>query len=554
MRRILLNDVALRESAQVEGGSMSPQDQLTYVKMLIDGGIDRIEIGYPYSSQKQMENCQRIVKFVNELSVEDRPLLGGLTIALEKGVMAVKEAGCDLCHIYIPTSDELLLTQFYDSKYGDTKEGKQQWYLNTAERIVRYARSIGFEHVEFSPEDAARTEIDFLCEIVETVIDAGATVVNIPDTTGLRIGDEFGSIIKTLFERVSNIADAHISVHCHNDSDHATNNALQAILRGASIVEGTFFGLGERSGMTKFESILWNLATRSDCMQDIRFVNLAVNFDISHCCRIVHFIANKLGMTVPRHWPVVGEQNKICSAGTHQGIEEKAEKQNKTSPYYSWDPSKYGHGVKFNYVIDVNSGRPGVQKKLEEMGYKVARDQLQVIYEQVMRLSESKNMREASEEEIAAIVQDCVDDVPYLMNITHCQAFGGSGTIPTAAVSMAVNGNSVTVTNSGDGTYDAVMKAVLTAAKHFFPDLNNWEIKLDDWKAGLVKGGGTEGLATVFSRIRVENNGHNLFTGHSVDLDTTQATAQSFANCLSWFLAHLESKSSQEELPKEVAV
>lgn len=529
--QIKFTDVALRESAQVEGGMMSPFDQQTYVEMLIEGGIDRIEIGYPGSSPEQLEQTKRLVQFVQALPTKrPKPLLSGLATASEAMIDAVKTSGCDICHIYIPSSAEFIGAMFKAEQYGDTLAGKQQWVLDQSVSMVKYAKSLGFSQIQYSPEDAARSGREFVCRLVEAVITAGANVVNIPDTTGLRILGEFGDLIRHIKATVPNINQAVLSVHCHNDSDNATNNALQAIVAGAEIIEGTFYGLGERSGMTKFESILMNLTSRPDV-----WGNYTIAFDISRCVQIVNFIASALGMPVPRHWPVVGRQNAICSSGTHQAVEARAVE--RSSGYYSWVPERFGHS-KVETIINQSSGRAGIKQRLEELGYQVTDDVLNKIFHQAKATSDAKGGASLDDRELIAIAQNVVGAVPYPIKIIQCQAVGGLGTIPSAVISLEVEGRPWQTSAIGDGPFDAIMKAVIEGARTFYPELRKVQISLVDWRPIPVTKG-SEALADVFAAMRFGNCDGQVHAGRDTHLDTIQASAQAFANCISWYLYSL---------------
>ncbi|MFA6393850.1 MAG: alpha-isopropylmalate synthase regulatory domain-containing protein [Patescibacteria group bacterium] len=531
-KQIQLNDVCLRESAQVSGGAMSPGDQLTYVRYLLEGGIDRIEIGFPGSSKVQLENCGRIVDFVNNNAKGKRPLLGGLARAKKEDIDAIKEAGCDLCHIYIPASPDFVKAMFAADKYGDTVEGKQNWTIDQAGAMVAYAKSLGFKSIEYSPEDAARTSREFLYRMVGAVISAGADVVNIPDTTGLRVGNEFGDLIALIEENVPNRKNALISIHCHNDSDHGTHNALQAVLNGADIIEGTFFGLGERSGMTKLEAIIMNMHTRQDMFGDFK-----IDFKPELCVKIVSFIANALGMNVPRHWVVVGAQNSICSSGTHQAIEARAREQGMESAYYSWHPETYGH-AKVTTVINQSSGREGLRIRLEELGYALGKEELQKIYSESVKISEAMAGKPLSDRELAAIVHETIDIIPFPIKVKRCQAIGGEGSLPTATVVVEIDGKESISASVGVGPYDAIMHSVIRAAEEFYPELKKVKISLNDWRPVAVSSG-SDALADVYGRIRINNDENHTFSGRAVHIDTNQASAQAFANCLSWYLASL---------------
>ncbi len=531
MNNLILNDVSLRESGQVEGGMMNPSDQIRYVQYLLEGGINRIEIGFPGSSEEQKRQCQRIAEHVHKWD-GTKPNLSGLARAHKNDILAVKEAGCDMCHIYIPASDELMLAQFHAEKYGTTKDEKRKRITETAKEAIVFAKSLGFAHIEYSPEDAARAGKEFLSFLVQEVVEVGADIVNIPDTTGLRIGSEFGDLIAYLFANVADINRSTISVHCHNDSDHSTHNALQAVLAGARQVEGAFYGLGERSGMTKFEALLMNINTRRDI-----FKNVETDFDKSVCVKIVNFVGQVLGMPVPRHWVVAGSQNGIVSSGTHQAIEARAEEQGKESPYYSWNPGEYGHkGVEV--VVTQSSGKAGLKKRLEKLGYNVSDIQLAKISERVKQISEAKSGTALKDVELTAIVQEAITEIPFPIMIKRCQTTGGKGTIPSATVVLEADSRIFTDIATGDGPFDAVMKAVKSAIGKAYPEVKEAQISLVHWHASALTPG-TNAVADAYAQIKVVNGGDRIFSGKGADPDTIQASAQAFANCFSWYLASI---------------
>lgn len=538
MEKIILNDVVLRDGAQVEGCVMHPDDQLAHVKNLIEGGIDVIEIGQPGSSDDQMKQCKKIVAFVDGMIKENpnlkRPILSALAMAIPEQIYAVKKAGCDMCHIYIPASDDLMSAQFDKEKYGDTMEGKRAWAVDRAEEMVRYAKSIGLKRVEYSPEDAARAGRDYILKISQRVVDAGVEVLNIPETTGLCIGNEFGGLIKYLMENVKGIKNVTLSVHCHNDTDCGTANAVQGLLNGALQVEGTFFGLGERSGMTKLESIVMIVNTRKDI-----FGSHHIDFEKSRCVETVNFIAAAIGMSVPRHWPVVGIQNVICSSGGHQAVEASRKENGRESAYYSWRPEDYGH-CKVRTVINQSSGRGGVADKLKELGFAVSDEKLSEICLRVKRISETRGGKAVEERELVAITQDIIREIPYFMEVADSQVMGGKTLIPNSVITLSANDCNAVDSSVGNGALDAAMKAVHRTAKKLFPVLCKADIELDHWQAESITGG-TEALAEAYCRIRVKFNGkEKVFAGRAIHLDTAHATAQAYANCLSWFLASFD--------------
>ncbi|MBU1164707.1 hypothetical protein KKA15_04045 [Patescibacteria group bacterium] len=541
MIMIEFNDVTLRESGQVEGGGMSVEDQEGLVDRLMRVGTRRIEIGFPGSSDEQLKNCIRIRKFVDQSNcVSDKPLLSGLARGAEIDIDAVKKAGCDICHIVIPVSDQLVMAQFNSVKYGNTKEGKQNFLFDLAVKCIKYAKRLGFKHIEYSPEDAARaSDVDYLCRLIKGVIDAGATVVNIPDTTGLCIGNEFGDRIAYIFDNVSNIGKAQVSVHCHNDSDHSTHNALCAIRNGATIIEGTFFGLGERSGMTKFEAILLSLFTRRDV-----FANYAVCLDASMTVEIVNFVATALGMQVPRHHVVAGIQNIVVSSGMHQGVEAGAAKQEQASPYYSWKPDMFGHtGVEV--VLNQSSSRKGLRYRLEQLGFDVTNEQLDRIYQKMTKLSDARAGARVTDHELITLAQDVVEKTPFRIEVVRCQAIGGRGTIPNATIIIEAEGKQASASMKGNGTFHAVMLAVFEAAKDIFPELKGVEIVLKRWQPVQV-GEGAEAIADLHAAIGLVNEKNRIYSGRDADVDTIQATAQGYANCISWLVNSLRGNGNSK--------
>lgn len=538
MRKVLLNDVLLRESAQVAGGAMSPADQTRYLEYLIKNGMDIIEIGYPAKEKSdEFKKCLEICEAVKSMHLEKRPILSGLAMASEISILAVKQSGCDMLHFYIPTSDQLVLAQFNDAKYGSNLGEKRQWILAKAVAMVKYAKSLGFEHIQFSPEDAARTNREFLCQVVEAVIDAGATSVNIPDTTGLCILEDFGDLIKHLFQNVSNIQKARIACHCHNDSGCGTANALQGIANGIGEVQGTFYGLGERSGMTSFESIIMNVLTAKDLGRE-PLSKIEISFNEGVIVELVNFVADSLGMSLPRHWVVAGEQNGICSSGTHQSIEAKAKKNGLASGYYSWNPARYGH-AKVRTVITQYSGKVGLRERLTALGFCVDDEQLEAISEEVKRLSSEKKSVSLSDREITAIVGELIKKIPYSLKVKKLSALGGKGTIPYAAVEIFSQGKISKQSFMGNGPIAAIFDAVVAAAADLYPVLNNFNVTLEDCRLVPITVG-NEALGDFYVRIKtvsIKGNATLFYSGRSVNDDTNQAFAQATANALSWCIA-----------------
>jgi hypothetical protein len=283
--------------------------------------------------------------------------------------------------------------------------------------------------------------------------------------------------------------------------------------------------------MTKFETVLMNVTTRQDVFQDIE-----IRFQRSKCMEIVNFVGTALGMPVPRHWPVVGWQNGICSSGTHQAIEVKAKEQGKTSAYYAWNPVLYGH-EEVETVITKSSGKAGLYERLTGLGYRVNSRQLTEIYNRANQVSAAKSGASLKNRELVAIVQDIVIEIPNKIEVKRCQAIGGKGSMPMAGVYIQSEGKKANAPSFGNGPIDAIMKAVVEAAKKIHPILNNVNIILEEWRPIPITVG-TEAMGDVYVAIQVVDGKGGLFTGRAVDVDTNQASAQAFANCLSCYITY----------------
>jgi 2-isopropylmalate synthase len=244
-------------------------------------------------------------------------------------------------------------------------------------------------------------------------------------------------------------------------------------------------------------------------------------------------------MTVPRHWPVVGIQNSVCNSGTHQVAEIRAKEQGMGSAYYSWNPALFGHAGVEN-LVNMYSGREGLKEKLKELGYKVTKEQLDSIYGKVTRISDSKGGAALKDREISAIVEDLILEIPFPIKIIQCQVFGGVGTIPNAAVIIETNGKRCTNSSSGNGPFDAMMMAILGAAREAHPALREAEFVLEDWRIRNLTEE-SKSLVDFFTRIQISMKGvsRGSFAGRAVSPDTIQAAAESFAKCLSWFLSSI---------------
>lgn len=344
MRIIKIFDTTLRDGEQSPGCSMNVKEKVMIAKKLDELNVDVMEAGFAASSKSDFEAIKQICAVVNNASVASLARLNkkDIDIAWE----AIKDAKKPRLHVFIGTSD----THIYD-KLGKTKEE----ILQMVSRYVRYAKS-KCSDVEFSLEDATRTDKDYACKVIDTAINAGATTINIPDTVGYISPEEFKLFIKYLKEN-SNLNKVSISVHCHNDLGLATANSMSAVLAGVNQVECTINGIGERAGNTALEEVVANIDTKKD------YYDVKTNINIKMIYEISLLVSSVTGSYIQHNKPIVGENAFKHEAGIHQ---DGVLKNKKT--YEIMDPTRYGIYTD-NMVIGIHSGKHIIIDKMKKLGY-----------------------------------------------------------------------------------------------------------------------------------------------------------------------------------------
>ncbi|MFP4562566.1 MAG: 2-isopropylmalate synthase, partial [Spirochaetia bacterium] len=300
MERIYVFDTTLRDGEQAPGASMSIEQKYEIALQLERLGVDIIEAGFPISSPHQFEACKMVAQNIKNSTIA--ALARTVEKDIDSAAEALSAAARSRIHTFIATSP--IHMRYKLGKDPDT-------VMEMAEKGVRYARNKAGE-VEFSPEDGTRSELDFLCRIIERVIDAGATVVNIPDTVGYTVPDEFSGFITSILNRVPNIDKAVISVHCHNDLGLGVANTIQAVKAGARQIEVTVNGIGERAGNAALEEAVMALNVRNDCLPFETGINTRQLYNTSR------LVANIIGFPIPRNKPIVGENAFAHESGIHQ--------------------------------------------------------------------------------------------------------------------------------------------------------------------------------------------------------------------------------------------
>ena len=492
--RVIVFDTTLRDGEQSPGASMNIEEKVTLAKQLARLGVDVIEAGFPISSVGDFEAVRRV-------SVEVKgPIIAGLCRAnradIDRAWEALREAERPRIHTFIATSDIHL-----EHKLHKTREEVLQMSVDA----VRHAKSL-CDDVEFSAEDATRSDVEYLCRVVEAVIEAGATTVNIPDTVGYAIPSEFGHLIKTIFERVPNIEKATVSVHCHNDLGLAVANTLVAIASGARQVECTINGLGERAGNAALEEVVMALNTRSDRLP------YHTSIQTPEILRTSRMASDITGIPVQPNKAVVGSNAFAHEAGIHQhGVLQER------STYEIMDPAAVGFGQS-RLVLGKHSGRHAFEKRLAELGYTLRDDDLERAFRRFKDLADRK--KDVFDEDLEAIVADEIRTVPEEYHLEYMTVTVGLGGMPCAAIRLRRGDELLQDVGTGVGGVDAVFRTIdkMVGIQH----------SLQDYSVKSITGG-TDALGEV--TVRLADNGR-IYTGRGASLDIIEASARAYVQAI----------------------
>lgn len=494
-RRIKIFDTTLRDGEQTPGVNLNINEKLEIAKQLERLGVDVIEAGFAIASPGDFKAVKAVAENVKNATV------ASLARALEKDIdrawEAVKEAENPLIHTFIATSDIHLK---YKLKMTEEE------VLERAVAMVKYAKKY-CSHVEFSAEDASRTRPEFLFKVLEKVIDAGAVVVNIPDTVGYATPIEFGNLIKAIKENVPNIDKADISVHCHNDLGLAVANSLSAILNGATQIEGTINGLGERAGNAAVEEIIMGLETRKD------FYNVTHNFDTTQIYRTSKLVSSLTGVKVPQNKAIVGSNAFAHESGIHQhGV--LAEK----TTYEIMTPESIGLSTN-RMVLGKLSGRHAFEERLKELGYNNLTDEeIQKAFEMFKDLADRK--KTVTDKDIEALIGAKVSKVPEVYELESFQITSGNKSVATATISLKKSEEIITEAATGDGPIDAAFNAMERVVGMNF--------KLEDYFLESVTEG-KDALGEVTVKISKDDI---AVLGRGISTDVIEASIKSYLNAI----------------------
>ena len=492
MRTIKIFDTTLRDGEQSPGASMNVDEKIQIAKQLVRMGVDIIEAGFPIASPGDFEAVKRIAGEVRGATI------AGLARAKEEDIKraweAIKDAPKKRIHTFHSTSDIHLKYQFKVSR---------EEAIRRSVDMVKLARSL-VDDVEFSPMDATRTEIPYLMEVVEAVIAAGASTVNIPDTVGYTTPAEFGSLIRTIREKIGN--KAVIAVHCHNDLGLAVSNSLSAILNGAGQVECTINGIGERAGNCSMEEIVMNLVTRKD------FYRARTNIKTKEIIRTSRLLTRITGIQVQPNKAIVGANAFAHESGIHQDglLKEKL-------TYEIMKPEDIGL-KQTELVLGKHSGRHAFKTRIKELGYDLNAEEVEIAFEKFKRLADQK--KDIFDEDIEALISEGVAKIPEIYSIVDLSVSSGMSVRPTAALKLNVKGKIFDSVEHGDGPVDAVYRAI-TAVTKTKSRLMKFEVKSIT--------GGTDALGEVL--VSVEE-GRKKARGQGADTDIIVAAAKAYVNAL----------------------
>ena len=463
-QQVKIFDTTLRDGEQALPASLTVKEKLQIALALERLGVDIIEAGFPVSSPGDFTSVQTIAREIKNATV------AGLSRALAKDIdacgEALKVAERFRIHTFIATSDIHVGTKLKKS---------QDEVVEMAVKAIQHARQYT-DDVEFSCEDAGRTHIDYLCRMVESAIKAGATTVNIPDTVGYTTPTEFGGIIQQLFNRVPNIDQATISVHCHNDLGLAVANSLAAVEQGARQVECTINGIGERAGNASLEEIAMILQTRQERYQ------LETNIKSNEISRTSKLVSQLCSMPVQANKAIVGANAFAHSSGIHQDGVLKGQ-----NTYEIMTPESVGLN-KNQLNLTSRSGRHVIKHRLHELGYSDSDYDLDEVYAAFLRLADNKGqVYDYDLEAILFFNQQKQDDSYYSLEYLH--ASSGKEIIPSATVTLNVDGEPTTHSAVGNGPVDAAYNAIMQIIGE--DAINIVDFKLDS------KGEGANALAQV---------------------------------------------------------
>lgn len=494
-RRIMIFDTTLRDGEQVPGCQLNTVEKIQVAKALEELGVDVIEAGFPVSSPGDFNSVVEISKAVTW------PVVCALTRAVQKdidvAVEALKYAKHKRIHTGIGTSDSHIRYKFNSNR---------EEIIERAVRAVKYAKQY-VEDVEFYAEDAGRTDNEYLARVVEAVIKAGATVVNIPDTTGYCLPSEYAAKIKYLMDHVDGIDKAIISTHCHNDLGMATANTISGLLAGAGQCEVTINGVGERAGNTALEEIAMIIRSHSD-------IPLITNINTTRIAPVSRMVSGLMNMPVQANKAIVGRNAFAHSSGIHQdGVLKDV------STYEIIDPKDVGIDDN-NIILTARSGHAALKYRLEVLGIKMEGEKLDAFYNEFLKLADKK--KQIGDDDLLVLAGAQRAEVRRI-KLDYLQVTSGKGLKPVASMGLDISGEKFEAAAKGNGPVDAAINALKLIIRRQMV-IKEFTIQ------NITKGSDDVGKV----HMQVEHEGH-IYYGFGADTDIVTASVEAFIDCINKF-------------------
>jgi 2-isopropylmalate synthase len=511
MKRIKIFDTTLRDGEQSPGASMSVEQKLKMAVALERLGVDRIEAGFPVSSPLQFQAVQEIAAALKKSTVV--ALARCVESDIDAACKALQPAKNKMLHIFLATSPI----------HRDTKlKMSKEQVLAKIAALLEYASQY-CSLIEFSAEDASRTEPDFLLEVIRTAIAHGAKTINIPDTVGYALPSEFGELIKMIVAVIPEIKDIDLSVHCHNDLGLAVANSLAAVQNGATQVEVTLNGIGERAGNCSLEELVMTLNVRQDMLK----LNTGIKAELLYSAS--RLLMAMTGLIIPRNKPVFGDNAFAHESGIHQdGVIKNRD------TYEIMRPQSIGRSLE-TLVMGRHSGKHAFKKKLEQYGVHLNAEQFERAFQQFTILADKK--KEVYDEDIFEIAATILGRVTPGFQLIYFHAFTGNSILPTATVKIRKEGEDLLASSTGDGPVDALFQAIEAAVKI--------QCKLREYTIQAI-GSGQDAQGHV--NLRLEIAGQE-YTGRHSSPDIIEASATAFINAVNRYCLSI---STNEWLPRVV--
>ena len=496
--RVIIFDTTLRDGEQSPGASMNLDEKLEVARALEKLGVDVIEAGFPIASPGDFEAVKAIATQSTRARIAG--LARSLTKDIDRAAAAVTPAG-DRARIHVFLATSAIHRQY---KLGKAKDE----IIKQATEAVRYAKTL-VDDIEFSPEDASRTEPEFLAEVVEAVIAAGAQTVNIPDTVGYAYPSDFADLITYLNANVPNIGDAVISVHCHNDLGLAVPNSLSAVRAGARQIECTINGIGERAGNCALEEVVMAMRVRKD-----QFGDMTTGVKAEHLYATSRLVQSVTGLPLQRNKAIVGDNAFAHESGIHQhGMIKNPE------CYEIMTPQSVGV-PETNMVLGKHSGRHALVQRLDQLGFDLADGEIDTVFEAFKKLADRK--KDIFDGDLIALVeQDVRGRTLSTWKLQYLQSSAGTHAVATATVTLQKDGESVTDAATGDGPVDAVVNTI--------DRICGVTGKVEDYRLRAVTGG-RDAQGEVSMRVRFDDGA--VVGGKGLSTDVVEASALAYIDAV----------------------